>query len=120
MYTHHKNVYIQNLLQEVKKTVTHYDEFIENYIRKGYAIGGELIFPKNGIHSINSRRGTNKLIRDRFDLTIECIRRFYKNEASPLSETLNENKSFLTYSLISKDILITSCCKIWFLKIILQ
>jgi hypothetical protein len=94
MYTHHKNVYIQNLLQEVKKTVTHYDEFIENYIKKGYTIGGELIFPKNGIHSINSRRGTNKLIRDRFDLTMECIRRFYKNEASPLSETLNGNKSF--------------------------
>lgn len=94
MYTYHKNAHIQSLLKEVKKTITNYDQFIENYVRTGYTMGGELIFPKKGADSINSRRGTNKLIRDRFDLTIECIRRYYKNEISPLTETLNKNKDF--------------------------
>ncbi|MCI7485994.1 MAG: hypothetical protein MSB80_00680 [Alphaproteobacteria bacterium] len=123
MYTHHKNAYIQNLLQEIKKTVSNYDEFIETYIRKGYTIGGELIFPKNGACSINSRRGTDKLIKDRFDLTIECIRRFYKNEASPLTETLSKNKEFfdlfvdfkgyidyfLLQDMVSQDYSTTNC-----------
>ncbi len=94
MYMHHKSAYIQDLLLEIKNTITDYNKFRENYLRKTYTIGGELIFPKNGAHSINSRRGTDKLIRDRFDLTIECIRRFYKNEDSPLKETLDKNKEF--------------------------
>lgn len=94
IYTHHKKAYIQSLLQKVKKTVPNYDEFIENYIRKTYTIGGELIFPKNGCFSINSCRGTNRQIKDRFDLTIECVRRFYNNQASPLTETFNKNKEF--------------------------
>jgi hypothetical protein len=34
------------------------------------------------------------LIDDRFDLTLECIRRFYLGEASPLYETLFRYKSF--------------------------
>lgn len=42
MYTHHKNAYIQNLLQEIKKTVSNYDEFIETYIRKGYTTANHI------------------------------------------------------------------------------
>ena len=94
MYSHHKNQYIQNLTKELKAKTNNYDILIDTYIRKGYTIGGEIIFPKNGNYSINSQRGTNKLIRDRFDLTVECIRRYYNNIDSPLSETLNKNKSF--------------------------
>ena len=37
---------------------------------------------------MNQRRGCNKKIRDRFDLTLECIRRYYNKEDSPLSETI--------------------------------
>ncbi len=33
-------------------------------------------------------RGFHPRIKDRFDLTVECIRRHYINEASPLSDTL--------------------------------
>ena len=94
MYINHKNVYIQNLLKEVKKTLNNYNQFIEDYIRRGYTIGGEIIFPKNGFYSINSKRGTNKLIKDRFDLTVECIRRYYQNEPSPLTEIFQHNKAF--------------------------
>ena len=33
-------------------------------------------------------------IKDRFDLTLECIRRHYLNEESPLSDTLGRYASF--------------------------
>ena len=59
--------------------------------RIGYTIGGMLVFPGyrvDGKMSINQRRGCHGKIRDRFDLTLECIRRHYLGEPSPLSDTL--------------------------------
>lgn len=53
-------------------------------------IGGHIIFPahkKNGF-TINQARGVSRIICDRFDLTLECIKLFYKNEQSPLYVTL--------------------------------
>jgi glyoxylase I family protein len=63
----------------------------EAFSRQGYTIGGMMVFPGNRINSkqtINQRRGTHPLIADRFDLTLECIRRHYLREANPLSDTL--------------------------------
>ena len=63
----------------------------------GSTIGAYTIFPNNrtdGNHSINQARGVNPLIDDRFDLTLECIRRFYIGERSPLYDTLVRDKSF--------------------------
>jgi hypothetical protein len=63
----------------------------------GSTIGAYVIFPNNrvdGKHTINQARGTLRLIDDRFDLTLECIRRFYINETSPLAETLARYTSF--------------------------
>lgn len=43
----------------------------------GRTIGGRIIFPSQQIEkkmTINGARGTNARIRDRFDLTLECIR----------------------------------------------
>jgi len=60
-------------------------------------IGAFIMFPSkriDGGQTINMARGTNHKIKDRFDLTLECIRRFYKNEDSPLSETLNRYFKF--------------------------
>jgi hypothetical protein len=57
----------------------------------GYTIGGMMLFPGNrigGQATINIARGFHPLIKDRFDLTVECIRRHYLNEGSPLSGTL--------------------------------
>jgi Family of unknown function (DUF6994) len=57
----------------------------------GYTIGGMMIFPGNrvdGKQTINGARGFNPRIADRLDLTVECIRRHYRSEASPLSEML--------------------------------
>ncbi len=59
-------------------------------------IGGHIIFPankKNGF-TVNQARGVSRIICDRFDLTLECIRRFYKNEHSPLYDTLARYKDF--------------------------
>ena len=43
--------------------------------------------------TINGARGVKK-IRDRFDLTLECIRRYYIKEDSPLNETFERYKQF--------------------------
>ena len=60
-------------------------------------IGGYIIFPSERINNqmtINGARGVNKKIRDRFDLTLECIRRYYNKENSPLNETFKRYKKF--------------------------
>lgn len=57
----------------------------------GGTMGGRLIFPRNridGKQTINQLRGTHPRIRDRFDLTLETIRRYYAGEASPLGDVL--------------------------------
>lgn len=81
------------LLEEVKKNVSDYHQFVENYLHKLYQIGGEVIMP-SAVGGINQTRGFKSEIRDRWDLTLECIRRFYKGEDSPLKDVLNKNKAF--------------------------
>lgn len=63
----------------------------------GYTIGSSIIFPGNqvdGHRTINGERGCNRKIDDRFDLTLECIRRFYLGEDSPLYDTLTRYDRF--------------------------
>ena len=63
----------------------------------GYKIGGMMIFPSHrvgGKITINAARGFHPRIKDRFDLTVECIRRHYEGEDSPLSETLGRYADF--------------------------
>ncbi len=63
----------------------------------GYTIGGMMVFPGNRIGrkmTINGARGFHPRIKDRFDLTVECIRRHYRNERSPLSDTLARYADF--------------------------
>jgi hypothetical protein len=69
----------------------------EVWHRHGGAIGGRLVFPRNridGKQTINQTRGTNHRIRDRFDLTLEAIRRHYRQEESPLSDVLARYRDF--------------------------
>lgn len=60
----------------------------------GHTVAAYLVFPPQtrvaGVwrQSINQRRGTDAKIRDRFDLTLECIRRHYSGLDSPLSDDL--------------------------------
>ncbi len=43
---------------------------------------------------MNQRKGCHPLIGDRWDLTLECIRRFYIGEDSPLSSAINTDAAF--------------------------
>ena len=83
----------RELLDEVAEALPNYKAFVEDYIHRSYTIGGMIVFPKHQ-GSINQNRGTNPLIRDRWDLTLECIRRFYLGEESPLYATLLRDKAF--------------------------
>nr|WP_227820335.1 hypothetical protein [Ramlibacter tataouinensis] len=56
-----------------------------------YTIGGMMVFPANRVAqkmTINGARGFHPKIKDRFDLTLECIRRHYRDEDSPLRAVL--------------------------------
>ena len=60
-------------------------------------VSSHLIFPSNrddGKMNINGARGTNSKINDRFDLTLECIRRYYLRKESPLQEVLLRYSDF--------------------------
>jgi hypothetical protein len=64
----------------------------------GAGIGARVAFPMGGHGQgrvgINQDRGTNHLIKDRFDLTLECIRRHYQGGESPLASTLARYADF--------------------------
>ncbi len=69
----------------------------EAFLRVGYTIGGMMVFPGNRVGrkmTINGARGFHPRIKDRFDLTVECIRRHYRNEWSPLSDPLRRYADF--------------------------
>jgi len=80
-----------------KWLTTQIPEVVQDLFNRGSTIGAYLIFPNNQIdrkHTINQARGIHRLIDDRFDLTLECIRRYYINDPSPLTETLRRYASF--------------------------
>ena len=43
---------------------------------------------------INQSRGCNRFIRDRWDLTMDCIKKYYQNEQSPLFNILSSDAPF--------------------------
>ena len=60
-------------------------------------IGAYIIFPANRIKNkmtINGARGLNRQIKDRFDLTLLCIKKFYEQKDSPLDEVLKRYDNF--------------------------
>lgn len=72
------------------------DELSE-FMRIGYTMGGMMLFPGNRIDhkmTINGARGFHPRIKDRFDLTVECVRRHYLEERSPLDSVLGRYAAF--------------------------
>ena len=70
---------------------------VENFWKLNSTIGGYILFPGkkiDGNMTINQMRGVSHQIGDRFDLTLECIRRFYIGDKSPLSTTLERYGEF--------------------------
>lgn len=71
----------------------------ENLFNQGCKIAAYTIFPSrqvNGKMSINQARGINAKIKDRFDLTLECIRLFYEGETTPLTDTFKRYENFFS------------------------
>jgi len=75
-------------------------EVAENLFCQGCKIAAYTIFPSrkvNGKMSINQARGANAKIKDRFDLTLECIRLFYEGKNTPLTDAFNRYENFFSF-----------------------
>jgi len=73
------------------------EEENEAFLTIAYTVGGMLLFPGNRIDrklTINGARGFTRRIADRLDLTLECIRRHYRSEWSPLEIVLARYSDF--------------------------
>jgi len=81
------------LIEQVEASMDDYRGWMESVIRRLYTIGGAIIFPKRQ-NSINQIRGTNSAVADRWDLTLECIRRHYAGEGNPISWCLRMDSWF--------------------------
>lgn len=82
-------------MKQVVATVSSSD--LEEFQRRGCTIAGTMLFPARqveGRHTINQARGLSRQVEDRLDLTVECIRRHYRGEASPLDDVLARYASF--------------------------
>ncbi len=69
----------------------------EEFYNITYTIGAMMLFPGNpvdGMWTINQARGCTGTIADRFDLTVECIRRHYFGLDSPLGGVLRRYADF--------------------------
>lgn len=79
------------------KNYSLYKEFIRHYLQYTNTIGGFMLFPRHNC-SINQLRGKSAKIQDRFDLTLECIRRMYEKNFSadnnPLFDISENDKKF--------------------------
>jgi hypothetical protein len=63
-----------------------------------YTIGGMVLWPGNQIDgkwTINQARGCTGRIADRFDLTVECVRRHYEGDTThPLADAFGRYRDF--------------------------
>lgn len=83
----------RHMMEQVRERVDDFESYFEKLIHRSYTIGGMIIFPAHK-NSLNQSRGRSSTISDRWDLTLECIRRYYAGETSPLSKTIEADKAF--------------------------
>ncbi|MDJ1006791.1 MAG: hypothetical protein QNJ13_03120 [Paracoccaceae bacterium] len=84
----HTYRHVKAMAQTISETPKH---DVETFFSKCSTIGAYTIFPSKKVNrkpTINGMRGLSWHVKDRFDLTLECIRRHYARETSPLAETL--------------------------------
>ena len=75
---------------------------LDAFARLSDSIGGIVIWPAKRVGglTINQARGfgkTGRILADRLDLTVECIRRYYSSESSPLNEVFERYDSFFRF-----------------------
>jgi hypothetical protein len=86
-----RSIRVADVIKQIPKTEQ------DAFNTAGYTIGGMMIFPGTmvgGKMTINGARGCHPRIKDRFELTVECIRLYYSNEPSPLSDALERYADF--------------------------
>lgn len=83
----------KHIISQVNDMQEDYKVYWEGLLRKAYTIGGTIIFPVHR-NSMNQRKGMSRVISDRWDLTLECIRRYYQGEDSPLYKVILSDKAF--------------------------
>ena len=91
-----RNGRCRRLIEEVQDSFDDPEDYypwMESFIRRTYTIGGSIIFPKHKA-SMNQMRGTIRQISDRWDFTLECIRRYYAGECSPLMDCIRSDSWF--------------------------
>ena len=72
---------------------------VDSLYNYGSTIGAYIIFPGNKIDNkmtINGARGCHPRIRDRFDITLECIRLYYLSIDNPLASVLQRYDDFFS------------------------
>ena len=104
------------LKEYVEQHIPDFAKWKKDYWHKTYTIGGSIIFPMHK-WSMNQARGCSVKICDRWDLTLECIRRFYAGEPTPLDKALVKDREFFVYLSILTAMLISSCCRIVWMRI---
>jgi hypothetical protein len=85
-HTYRNTLKMKSVIEDVPR------EDLEEFFNACFSIGGYTLFPggkRDGFQTINQARGCNLKIVDRFDLTLECIRRQYLGITNPLANTLN-------------------------------
>lgn len=83
----------KHIISQVNDMQADYKAYWESILRRAYTIGGTILFP---VHrsSMNQRKGMSRKISDRWDLTLECIRRYYHGKESPLSSVIETDRKF--------------------------
>jgi hypothetical protein len=82
-------------LSNIVKTIP--ENEITAFYNSARTIGGYTLFPANRIDgkpTINGIRGMHPFLKDRFDFALECIRRWYIHEESPLAEHIERYHDF--------------------------
>ena len=92
---------IGHTYKDVKKMAHIVDQLpdgeLDAFFHTCTTIGGFILFPANRIDkklTINGARGFSQKIADRIDLTLECIKRYYLKESSPLSAVFERYSEF--------------------------
>lgn len=70
---------------------------VEGFVDTARQVGGYILFPRDGRGGSNinmARAHPRGKVADRFDLTLECIRRHYRGEWSPLQNALSRYSDF--------------------------
>lgn len=91
IHTYSKWKRMSHIIEQLPK------EEVDDFFQLASTIGGYVLFPYNKVNNkptINGARGINSKIKDRFDLTLECIRRWYLGIDSPLKETFDRYEDF--------------------------